>query len=184
MGVVQTTSIDGVCRVTSAACTIFGTDGDDVLTGSPLDDIICGFGGNDRLDGGGGNDVLLGGEGDDVLIGGACAIGGPGTDRAENAPGAYPEVESSSVLPVAPGITVQSMPPVAARDNSCARPGQWRRGQRKRDRNVRPPAVPPQHARRAQRSRRPRSARSQRLYGSRSPADTASASAATRCACA
>ena len=85
-----TPSVDGVCRVLSAACSILGTDGDDVLTGSPFDDIICGFGGNDRIDGGDGNDVLLGGDGDDELVGGAgddCMVGGPGFDTADNTGG-------------------------------------------------------------------------------------------------
>jgi RTX calcium-binding nonapeptide repeat (4 copies) len=84
-GVVETPSVDGVCRVSAAVCSILGTDGDDVLTGSPFDDIVCGLGGNDRLDGGDGDDVLLGGEGDDELVGRAgydCIVGGPGTDSA------------------------------------------------------------------------------------------------------
>ena len=83
-GVTETPSVDGVCRVSAAACSILGTDGDDVLTGSPFDDIICGLGGNDRLDGGDANDVLLGGDGDDELNGAAgddCMVGGPGDDR-------------------------------------------------------------------------------------------------------
>jgi hypothetical protein len=110
VGVVQTESVDGVCRVTSAGCTILGTDGDDVLTGSPIDDVICGFGGNDRIDGAGGHDLLFGGEGDDVLIGGAgydCMIGGPGTDRAENNRNEFPEVESSSSRTLDSGEIVQ-----------------------------------------------------------------------------
>ena len=85
-GVTETPSVDGVCRVSAAVCSILGTDGDDVLTGSPFDDILCGLGGNDRLEGGDGNDVLLGGEGEDELVGGAgddCIVGGPGADRAE-----------------------------------------------------------------------------------------------------
>ncbi|MEA2627049.1 MAG: hypothetical protein QOD06_3094, partial [Candidatus Binatota bacterium] len=58
----------------SAACTIEGTAGDDVLVGTPADDVICGLDGNDTLSGGAGNDVLRGGDGNDVLR------GGPGND--------------------------------------------------------------------------------------------------------
>ena len=80
--------VDGtiVCQVAVAVCTILGTDGDDVLTGSPFDDILCGLAGNDRLEGGDGDDVLVGGDGDDFLAGGPgddCMVGGPGTDEAD-----------------------------------------------------------------------------------------------------
>ena len=77
-----------VCAVAVAVCTILGTDGDDVLTGSPFDDILCGLAGNDRLEGGDGDDVLVGGDGDDFLAGGPgddCMIGGQGTDEADSA---------------------------------------------------------------------------------------------------
>lgn len=98
-----TPSVDGVCRVSAAVCSILGTAGDDVLTGSPFDDIICGFGGDDRIDGGDGNDVLLGGDGDDEVVGGDgddCMVGGPGTDSANNTAGEFPEVEDSAPLDV------------------------------------------------------------------------------------
>src|SRR5688572_25266736 len=45
---------------------IFGTPGDDVLTGTFQDDNIFGFAGNDIITSGGGFDDLLGGEGDDI----------------------------------------------------------------------------------------------------------------------
>jgi RTX calcium-binding nonapeptide repeat (4 copies) len=110
-GVTETPSVDGVCRVSAAACSILGTDGDDVLTGSPFDDILCGLGGNDRLEGGNGDDVLLGGEGDDVLVGGAgddCMVGGPGDDEADNAEeDAAPEVEQSADIEPGIGLTWQ-----------------------------------------------------------------------------
>jgi hypothetical protein len=51
-------------------CTVRGTPGSDVLTGTARDDVICGFGGDDVLRGGGGKDRLLGGSGDDQLHGG------------------------------------------------------------------------------------------------------------------
>jgi hypothetical protein len=62
-------------------CTVYGTDGDDVITGTDGDDLLCGLGGDDRIRGGRGNDTLLGGDGDDVLV------GGPGSDRLFGAAG-------------------------------------------------------------------------------------------------
>ncbi|HEY0188219.1 MAG TPA: VWA domain-containing protein [Cellulomonas sp.] len=73
------------------ACTIQGTNGDDVLHGTPGPDVICGGLGNDTLDGGGGDDVLIGGVGDDVLIGGDGddrLDGGVGDDTLTGGPGA------------------------------------------------------------------------------------------------
>ena len=43
------------------ACTITGTEGDDVLVGTEGADVICGLGGNDILHGHAGNDTLRGG---------------------------------------------------------------------------------------------------------------------------
>lgn len=60
-----------------AACTIWGTAGDDRLRGTPAADVICGLGGDDRIEGLGGKDVLLGGYGDDTLL------GGPGRDKLD-----------------------------------------------------------------------------------------------------
>jgi phosphodiesterase/alkaline phosphatase D-like protein len=81
-------------------CTMYGTQGVDVLVGTGGNDIICGLGGNDRLVGGGGNDLLVGGPGNDVLVGGAgndilqagsgndVLNGGLGADRLEGGDGA------------------------------------------------------------------------------------------------
>ena len=105
-----TPSADGVCRVWAAACSILGTDGDDVLTGSPFDDVLCGLGGNDRLDGAGGNDVLLGGEGDDFLSGGDgddCNVGGPGEDEADSLE--LPETERASAVDTLEGLRVEGV---------------------------------------------------------------------------
>jgi hypothetical protein len=55
-------------------CTVEGTPGDDVLTGTDGPDVICGFGGDDTLSGLDGADVVYGGSGDDSLD------GGPGAD--------------------------------------------------------------------------------------------------------
>lgn len=52
------------------ACTIKGTPGDDVLTGTSRPEVICGFGGNDRISGRGGDDVIFGGLGNDRIAGG------------------------------------------------------------------------------------------------------------------
>ena len=49
---------------------LFGTDGDDYLTGSSGNDLMSGHNGNDVLNGGLGRDKLTGGAGNDVLIGG------------------------------------------------------------------------------------------------------------------
>jgi hypothetical protein len=97
--------------VTSGACSITGTSGDDVLRGTPNADVICGLGGNDKLRGVGGDDVLNGGGGRDTLVGGSgadtlqgergsdvllttdgvagndIADGGPGRDRCRVDPG-------------------------------------------------------------------------------------------------
>jgi Ca2+-binding RTX toxin-like protein len=67
-----------------AGCTIVGTLGNDVLTGTPGPDVICGLAGNDVLRGLGGSDVLLGGVGNDQLFGGGGnddLTGGAGDDR-------------------------------------------------------------------------------------------------------
>jgi hypothetical protein len=65
------------------ACTIEGTDGDDVRSGGSGRDVICGFGGTDDLFGNGGNDLIFGGPGNDALHGRAGEDelhGGPGFD--------------------------------------------------------------------------------------------------------
>jgi phosphodiesterase/alkaline phosphatase D-like protein len=81
-------------------CTIYGTQGVDVLVGTDGNDILCGLGGNDRLVGRGGNDLLVGGPGNDLLVGGAgkdilqagsgndVLNGGLGADRLEGGDGA------------------------------------------------------------------------------------------------
>jgi hypothetical protein len=62
-------------------CTIYGTNGDDVLIGTPGDDLICGLRGNDRIRAGEGDDTVLGGDGNDTIV------GGPGDDRLFGAAG-------------------------------------------------------------------------------------------------
>ena len=62
---------------------IFGTCGDDVLTGGAGNDFIIGLKGDDVLEGGGGKDKLIGGRGDDQLDGGSgndLLVGGKGED--------------------------------------------------------------------------------------------------------
>jgi Ca2+-binding RTX toxin-like protein len=66
------------------ACTIRGTDGNDVPNGTPGPDVICGFGGNDTINGGGGNDIIYGGLGNDTITGGSGSDslhGNGGNDR-------------------------------------------------------------------------------------------------------
>lgn len=68
----------------SVACTIIGTDGDDVLTGTASPDVICGLDGNDMIVGRGGNDTLIGGNGDDSIKGDSgidSLFGESGNDR-------------------------------------------------------------------------------------------------------
>jgi Tol biopolymer transport system component len=73
-------------------CTIWGTGGDDLLTGTPRRDVICGglgddtlrgLAGGDRLDGGFGADLVDGGAGGDTVVGGYdrdILRGGTGND--------------------------------------------------------------------------------------------------------
>lgn len=79
-------------------CTIFGTQGPNLLHGTQGPDVICGRGGSDYIYGRGGNDVvyggddpddLVGGDGSDVLRGGNGydeVFGGPGSDRLFGGP--------------------------------------------------------------------------------------------------
>ena len=65
-------------------CTLYGTDGDDVLTGTPGDDLICGLRGNDVIRAGLGDDTILGGDGNDSIHGGGGSdrlFGAAGNDR-------------------------------------------------------------------------------------------------------
>jgi Ca2+-binding RTX toxin-like protein len=74
---------------------VFGSPGNDIMTGSAANNVLSGFGGNDLLVGAEGNDTLSGGAGDDSLfgaegndtidardgvVGNDQANGGPGTD--------------------------------------------------------------------------------------------------------
>ena len=67
-----------------AGCTIWGTDGDDLLPGTRGDDVVCGLAGNDLIDAGPGADTLRGGSGRDVLLGGAGADALDARDRARD----------------------------------------------------------------------------------------------------
>ena len=50
--------------------TIYGTPGNDTITGGPFADVIAGLGGKDKISGLGSGDVLCGGPGKDTLRGG------------------------------------------------------------------------------------------------------------------
>ncbi|MBW7900131.1 MAG: hypothetical protein H3C26_01520 [Rhodocyclaceae bacterium] len=70
--------------------TLYGGNGDDVLTGLGGNDQLYGQGGNDTLDGGTGNDSLYGADGDDTLDGGAgndSLYGGIGDDTLDGGAG-------------------------------------------------------------------------------------------------
>lgn len=72
------------------ACTIRGTNGDEVLRGTAKRDVICGLGGDDLIRGMGGDDGIRGGSGDDAIHGGAgndTLIGGKGRDVLEGEAG-------------------------------------------------------------------------------------------------
>ena len=72
-----------VQRWGTAGCDIYGSEDDDVLTGTSKDETICGFGGNDTILGKGGADVIRGHEGDDTLRGGGDhdrLVGAVGSD--------------------------------------------------------------------------------------------------------
>ncbi|HEV2813486.1 MAG TPA: calcium-binding protein, partial [Solirubrobacteraceae bacterium] len=69
---------------------VFGTLGDDTITGGPGDNAIDGSGGKDRLEGGDGDDDIRGGPGDDVIGGGAGKDelrGGGDDDQIDGGPG-------------------------------------------------------------------------------------------------
>jgi len=62
---------------------LWGSDGNDVITGGPGNDTIIGVSGNNVLTGGGGNSTILGGSGTDTITGGAGSNslkGGTGTE--------------------------------------------------------------------------------------------------------
>ncbi len=72
-------------------CTIWGTDGNDILIGTDGDDVICGLDGDDVIKAGPGDDVVYGGDGDDDIRGqrGDDELrGGRGNDRLRGGPGA------------------------------------------------------------------------------------------------
>jgi Ca2+-binding RTX toxin-like protein len=57
-------------RCDSAAPTIAGTRGDDILVGTPGPDVIAAYAGNDEVSGLDGNDLICTGRGDDTIRGG------------------------------------------------------------------------------------------------------------------
>jgi Ca2+-binding RTX toxin-like protein len=97
-GVTMTASFTAV----DSGCTIIGTPGPDVISGTPFADWICALGGDDDVSSGAGADVvfaaagqddvsgqtggdsLFGGDGEDEVLGGAggdTLFGGTGADR-------------------------------------------------------------------------------------------------------
>jgi Ca2+-binding RTX toxin-like protein len=81
-------------------CTIVGTSGNDVLTGTSARDVICGGGGSDTIYGMGGDDVLCGGPGADTIYGGAgddALEGDSGADYLDGGSGGDTAVFGSAV---------------------------------------------------------------------------------------
>lgn len=69
--------------LTTATCTIVGTNSNNFIYGTSGSDVICGLGGNDWINGRGGADLIFGGVGNDVIRGGWGAdiiFGGRGND--------------------------------------------------------------------------------------------------------
>ena len=69
---------------------IYGTNGDDSLSGTTGADVICGLGGDDEISGADGDDVIDAGAGDDDVSGGPGAdriFGGPGDDELDGGDG-------------------------------------------------------------------------------------------------
>ena len=74
---------DDVTMCGGRPATLFGTAGDDVLTGRARRDVVVAFGGNDTIRGGLNNDTICGGAGADRIRGGAgddSISGGAGND--------------------------------------------------------------------------------------------------------
>jgi Ca2+-binding RTX toxin-like protein len=81
-GVVYGTSGNDNLSGGNAPQIIFGLGGDDTIRGGNSGDCVVGGDGNDTLYGGNGKDILIGGDGDDLLI------GGNGKDLLDGAQGA------------------------------------------------------------------------------------------------
>ncbi|MCC5608117.1 hypothetical protein LC612_15310 [Nostoc sp. CHAB 5834] len=74
-----TTSLDSdenqIIIGTPNADTLYGADGDDIITSLGIDDIVSGRNGDDLISGGSGNDFLLGDAGKDIIFGDYSASG-------------------------------------------------------------------------------------------------------------
>jgi Ca2+-binding RTX toxin-like protein len=90
---------------------VYGTNGNDVLTGTDDTNNIYGFDGNDKLFGLGGNDALIGGSGVDTMAGGTgndnYFINNPATVVVENPGEGYDAVESSTSWVATPGSEIE-----------------------------------------------------------------------------
>lgn len=94
---------------------IFGTDGDDKLSGSRGSNTIDGGAGDDIIDGGGGSDELYGGDGDDIITARDGRVDrvdcGGGSDRAVIDRGDTTSgCEKIEVEVVTPGFNVAGFP--------------------------------------------------------------------------
>jgi subtilisin family serine protease len=91
------------------ACSISGTQGDDLLVGTSGDDVICGEDGSDVILAGGGNDVVIGGAGSDRVsledaTGGAAIDLTAGTATAPGVHVTLQEIEGAIGSPFADSI--------------------------------------------------------------------------------
>jgi Ca2+-binding RTX toxin-like protein len=78
------------CQNITFAKTIYGTQGNDHLTGTNGNDLIFGLEGNDKIDAGNGNDCIVGADGNDTLTGGNgndVLSGGTGNDKLDGGNG-------------------------------------------------------------------------------------------------
>ena len=74
---------DNLSNTCELPCTMYGGDGNDLLTGGSGADCLVGGDGQDYLDGRAGNDTLVGNGDRDYLVGGPgndSMLGGPGDD--------------------------------------------------------------------------------------------------------
>ena len=69
-GSADSTGIATIKNTVISNQTIYGTAGDDSLSGGGGNDVLFGYGGNDILNGGSGNDRIYGGSGSDTMSGG------------------------------------------------------------------------------------------------------------------
>ncbi|MEH1902687.1 MAG: hypothetical protein V7L04_15045 [Nostoc sp.] len=92
---------------------IYGTSGNDYLTGTEINNRIYGYAGDDTLIGGSGEDYLVGGDGNDILTGGSGTdtfvlnYSGGGIDTITDF-SVNDDILEITTLPFPPGLTISS----------------------------------------------------------------------------